>query len=71
MSSTFLLGLPALLFFGSVFWLIIYLQTYRHFPKMEQRMRVRKSIIDATIMTLSLLAVVFVALYFTVLLLAR
>jgi len=51
---------PVLLAFSVIEWLIIFLETYRHFPKMEENKRIKNSIIDATTFT----SVVFIILYF-------
>ena len=51
---------PVLLVFSVIEWLIIFLETYHHFPKMEENKRIKNSIIDATTFT----SVVFIILYF-------
>ncbi len=63
MASLLWEGLPAALLFGPLFWAMVYLQTYRHFPKMERRKRVVHAATAATVLTLFLLAVVLLALY--------
>ncbi len=54
---------PFALLFGSLLWVTIFLQTYRHFPKMDPRQRVWMSCKSATTMTVALLAIVCVFLY--------
>jgi len=48
--------------FGSLFWIMIFLQTYRHFPKIDNRERFLMSAKSATILTGILLAVTYVSL---------
>jgi len=40
-------------FFVLLLWLMIFLQTYQHFPKMEKRKRLLMSIGNATALSLS------------------
>ena len=65
MNQEYLIALPIFIAFGVPFWFMIFLQTYRHFPKMESAKRMSMSISSATILTAILLGVVFLAwLYF-------
>ncbi len=54
---------PIALLFGSLLWVMVFLQTYRHFPKMDPRQRFWMGCKSATTMTAVLLAIVFVFLY--------
>ena len=61
----FPLGLIAVLslIFGLLFWIMIFIQTYRHFPKMESGKRLRISIGQATALSLFLVIAVMVSLW--------
>ena len=61
MNNEYLLALPIFIAFGVPFWFMIFLQTYRHFPKMEPAKRLSMSITSATILTALLLGCVFLA----------
>jgi len=43
--------------FGILFWIMIFLGTYRHFPKMNQRQKIIMSAGSATLLTLLLLGI--------------
>jgi small neutral amino acid transporter SnatA (MarC family) len=51
---------PLLLVFSVIEWLIIFLEIYRHFPKMEKNKRIWNSVVDATTFTF----IIFIILYF-------
>ena len=61
MNQQYLLVLPIFVVFGIPAWVMFFLQTYRHFPKMEPAKRLSMSIVNATILTAVLLGVVFIA----------
>ena len=44
------------------FWLMIFISTYVHFPKMEKRKRILMGIESATALTLFILALVLISL---------
>nr|AQS28351.1 hypothetical protein [uncultured archaeon] len=50
--------------FWIALWLMIFLNTYRHFPKMERGERLRLSAINATVPTLILIGIIYLALWF-------
>jgi len=54
---------PVLLVFSAIEWLIIFLETYRHFPKMEENKRIRNSIIDASIFTFTIFFFLYFSMY--------
>jgi len=54
---------PVLLVFSVIEWLIIFLETYRHFPKMEENKRIRNSIIDASIFTFTIFFFLYFSMY--------
>jgi len=62
-SNLLLITLPIVAVFGIAFWLMIFLNDYRHFPKMNYKERLTKSIVNATIMTLILLGLVYLFLW--------
>ncbi|MCX8175238.1 MAG: hypothetical protein N3E51_03470 [Candidatus Micrarchaeota archaeon] len=49
--------------FAVPFWLMVFANTYRHFPKMEPKKRLSMSIRQATALSLILLAIVFISLW--------
>ncbi len=57
-----LLFASIMLVFGLVGWLMVFLETYRHFPKMEKTERIRLSVTNATVMTIMLVVVCYIAL---------
>ena len=56
--------LPITIGFGLIFWLMIFLNTYRHFPKMNPTERLWMCIESATMITLILMGVVYLFLWF-------
>jgi len=54
---------PIISIFGIIEWIIVFLETYRHFPKMEKSNRIRNSTIDATLMTVTITAITYFFLY--------
>jgi hypothetical protein len=59
-----LITLPITAVFGIVFWIMIFLNTYRHFPKMNPEERLWMCIINSTLMTLILMGIVYLFLWF-------
>jgi len=57
----YLFPIPFAVFSGIVIWIMIFLGTYRHFPKMDKRERIEFSITSATIMAVVLMGVLFFA----------
>jgi len=55
---------PIVIAFGISFWLMIFLNTYRHFPKMNKENMIWMSIVNATVLTLILIGLVYLALWF-------
>jgi hypothetical protein len=54
---------PIVLCFAAILWAMVFLNTYCHFPKMDERQRLTMSLSSATILTLVLVAAVYAALY--------
>jgi len=54
--------LPIVSFFGAAFWVMIFLNNYSHFSKIHKGLQ--RSIITATILTLILVVVVCIFLWF-------
>jgi len=52
--------------FGALFWIMIFLGMYRHFPKMNKYQRIIMSATSATLLTIILLAICYIALIFLV-----
>ena len=50
--------------FGLLGWLMVFLETYRHFPKMDSDERFRLSFTNATVMTGMVLVIVYIAFYY-------
>jgi len=49
------------LLFGLIGWSTVFLETYRHFSKMDKDKRISMSFVNATILTVIVLAVCYVA----------
>ena len=60
---TLLLTLALGSIFGFIFWLQIYMETYRHFPKMDKHKRIIMSATSATVATIILLIAVTLFMY--------
>jgi uncharacterized membrane protein YidH (DUF202 family) len=58
-----MIALPLMAIFGSLLWIMIFLQTYRHFPKMDKHQRISMSVSSATIATVAVMAIVYVFMY--------
>jgi len=55
--------LPILTMFAVIEWLFFFMETYRHFPKMEKKKRIRDSVIEATIMTIVISGILYFFMY--------
>jgi uncharacterized membrane protein len=60
--------LPIAFVFGILFWVIIFLETYRHYPAISPRHkpegRLQTCIVNATILTVIVMGAVYLALWF-------
>ncbi|MBM3234091.1 hypothetical protein FJZ19_03280 [Candidatus Pacearchaeota archaeon] len=56
--------LPLVLGFGLIFWIMIFLESWRHFPRMNKEERLWHAIESATTVTLILIAIVLLLLWF-------
>ena len=54
---------PIVAIFGIIEWVIVFLETYRHFPRMEKQKRIMNSVYDATLMTVTITAITYFFLY--------
>ena len=63
-SNILLITLPITIIFGISFWIMIFLNNYRHFPKMDSKERLWSCIVNATLMTAMLTGLVYLALWF-------
>jgi len=59
-----IITLPITILFGIAFWLMIFLNVYSHFPKLNSKEKFWRSIIDATVLTFLLLGIVYLFLWF-------
>ena len=62
--NVLLISLPVLIVFGIILWLMIFLNTYRHFPKMDSEERLWLCIVNATSLTGILIGIVYLFLWF-------
>jgi len=60
----YLLPIPFIVLGGIIIWIMIFLGTYPHFPKMEKQKRLELSITNATIMSVMLMIILIIAMYF-------
>jgi hypothetical protein len=61
--ESYLLPLLLIAFFGLLEWLMIFFETYRHFPKMEKIQRIQMSFVTATELALFISILCYVTLY--------
>jgi len=54
---------PIATMFGIIEWVIIFLESYRHFPEMEKQKRIKNSVYNATIMTIVMTAIIYFFMY--------
>jgi len=64
LSSRLLIFLPIAVILGIPLWLMIFLNTYRHFPNMNPKERLWMCISSATSLTAILLGIVYLFLWF-------
>ncbi len=57
----YLATIPVVAVFGIIAWTMIFLETYMHFPKMDKRERIKMGVVNATIIVLVLMAVVYLS----------
>jgi hypothetical protein len=62
-SNILLITLPITILFGIAFWLMIFLSTYKQFPRMNPEERLWLCITNATILTAILVGIVYLALW--------
>ncbi|MEM3374459.1 MAG: hypothetical protein QXE31_04525 [Candidatus Woesearchaeota archaeon] len=53
---------PFMIFAGIIVFMFVFLETYRHFPKMEKQKRIEYSLSIAIIMALAIMAILYFAL---------
>ncbi|MEM4397734.1 MAG: hypothetical protein QW757_03880 [Candidatus Woesearchaeota archaeon] len=54
--------IPFMIFAGIIVFMVVFLETYRHFPKMEKEKRIEYSLSIATIMSLAIMFILYFAL---------
>jgi len=59
----YLLPISLVILGGIIIWVMTFLGTYPHFPKMEHRKRVEFSVRSATIMAIVLMGILLIAIY--------
>ena len=59
-----LLPLAIIAIFIPIGWMMIFFQTYRHFPKMERNRRLWMSFVNATGLSLFISAICYIAIRF-------
>ena len=57
----YLIPIPAMILGGIIIWIMIFLGTYPHFPKMDKLKRIEFSVTSATIMAIALMIILFIA----------
>jgi len=62
----YLFPIPFAVFGGIVIWIMIFLGTYPHFPRMEKQKRILFSITSATIAAVMLMAILFILIYLSI-----
>ncbi len=60
----YLLPIPLMVIGGIVIWIMTFLGTYPHFPKMEKKKRIALSVTSATVMAVALMITLVIAMYF-------
>ncbi|MEM2131168.1 MAG: hypothetical protein QXM96_02940 [Candidatus Woesearchaeota archaeon] len=66
-----LIEFPFMIFAGIIVFMVVFLETYRHFPKMEKQKRIEYSLVLATTMALAIMLILYFALnYFMKILLS-
>lgn len=57
----YLATIPVVAVFGIIGWTMIFLETYMHFPKMDKRERIKMGVVNATVIVLILIVVVYLS----------
>jgi uncharacterized membrane protein len=57
----YLATVPLVAVFGIIGWTMVFLETYMHFPKMDKRERIKMGAINATVLVLILIVVVYLS----------
>jgi len=57
----YLATIPVVAVFGIIGWIMIFLETYMHFPKLDKRERIKMGAVNATVLVLILIAVVYLS----------
>jgi len=52
---------PVVAVFGIIGWIMIFLETYMHFPRIDKKERIKMSAVNATVIVLVLIAVVYLS----------
>jgi len=60
MDAWMTISIPIMVVFGVIGWVMIFLETYRHFPKMDAGKRMALSLTNATAMTVMFVVLVYV-----------
>jgi len=56
----YLFPIPFVIFGGITIWIIVFLETYRHFPKMGKQRKIEMCSINATVLAFILMITVYV-----------
>ena len=62
----YLFSIPFVIFGGIIIWIMIFLGTYPHFPRMEKQKRIEYSVKSATVMALAFIVLSLIAMYLLV-----
>jgi heme/copper-type cytochrome/quinol oxidase subunit 4 len=57
----YLVTIPVVAVFGIIGWTMIFLETYMHFPEMDKKERIKMGAVNATVLVLILIAVVYLS----------
>ena len=64
MDAWMTISIPIMVVFGVIGWVMIFLETYRHFPKMDAEQRMALSLTNATVMIGIFIVIVYVFMYY-------
>jgi len=64
MDAWMTISIPIMVVFGVIGWVMIFLETYRHFPKMDAEKRMALSLTNATVMTVMFVVLVYVSMHY-------
>jgi len=56
--------IPIMAVFGIIGWVMFFLETYRHFPKMDSSQRMALSLTNATVMLGMFIVIVYAFMYY-------